>query len=134
MLKNVLENVHVQNDDRIRCLSIIGYILSVHPSKIVIDHLNIILGPEVNKLFNYLSEDNQLLKKQNICTTLDFISVLITSIGCYNGEDNEQQSETIDNSSEVMFCILQDLDQVLHVIIQQYINDIQVTQVNKNFF
>ncbi len=56
IMKNVLENVHIQSDDRIRCLSIIGYILSGHPSKIVIDHLNILLIPEVNKLINYLSE------------------------------------------------------------------------------
>jgi hypothetical protein len=28
----------------------------VYPSKIVIDHLNILLAPEVNKLLGYLSE------------------------------------------------------------------------------
>jgi hypothetical protein len=36
-------------------VSIIGYILSAHPSKIVIDYLNILLVPEVNKLLHYLS-------------------------------------------------------------------------------
>lgn len=56
MLKNVLENAHVQANDRIRCVAIIGYILSAYPSKIVIDHLNILLAPEVNKLVAYLNE------------------------------------------------------------------------------
>ena len=37
-------------------MAIIGYILSAYPSKIVIDHLNILLAPEVNKLLGYLSE------------------------------------------------------------------------------
>jgi hypothetical protein len=37
-------------------VAIIGYILSAYPSKIVIDHLNILLAPEVNKLLAYLSE------------------------------------------------------------------------------
>ena len=48
--------MHVQPNDRIRCVAIIGYILSAYPSKIVIDHLNILLAPEVNKLLAYLSE------------------------------------------------------------------------------
>ena len=54
-------NIHV--DDRIRCLSIIGYILSVHQSKIVLDYLNILLVPEINKLLVYLSptENNQVI-------------------------------------------------------------------------
>ena len=56
VLKNVLENANVQPNDRIRCVAIIGYILSAYPSKIVIDHLNILLAPEVNKLLGYLSE------------------------------------------------------------------------------
>lgn len=48
----------IQSNDRLRCVSILGYILSPHPSKIVIEHLNILLVPEVNKLLNYLSETN----------------------------------------------------------------------------
>ncbi|CAF5043940.1 unnamed protein product, partial [Rotaria sp. Silwood1] len=101
IMKSVLDNIHVQSNDRIRCLSIIGYILSVHPSKIVIDHLNIILVPEVNKLLDYLSRiDNN---QENICTTLNFICVLITAIGYYgnqnDGEENEQQLKTTENSS-----------------------------------
>ncbi|CAF4238288.1 unnamed protein product, partial [Rotaria magnacalcarata] len=72
-----------QPNDRIRCVAIIGYILSAYPAKIVIDHLNILLAPEVNKLLAYLSEtngdQNAILRKQNICTTLSFISVLITA-------------------------------------------------------
>ncbi|CAF3069544.1 unnamed protein product, partial [Rotaria sp. Silwood2] len=103
IMKNVLENVHVQPNDRIRCLSIIGYILSVHPTKIVIDHLNIILVPEVNKLLDYLSRTDN--NQENICTTLNFISVLITAIGYYDdqndGEENEQQLKTTESSSNI---------------------------------
>ncbi|CAF3613583.1 unnamed protein product [Rotaria sp. Silwood1] len=108
IMKSVLDNIHVQSNDRIRCLSIIGYILSVHPSKIVIDHLNIILVPEVNKLLDYLSRiDNN---QENICTTLNFICVLITAIGYYgnqnDGEENEQQLKTTENSSNTSEVIL----------------------------
>lgn len=58
--------MNVQPNDRIRCVAIIGYILSAYPSKIVIDHLNILLAPEVNKLLVYLSETNtdQVFKKK----------------------------------------------------------------------
>jgi len=46
---------------------------------------------------------NAAVRKENICTTLDFISVLITAIGYYgdqnDGEENEQQSR---NTSEVV--------------------------------
>ena len=56
----------MQPNDRIRCVAIIGYILSAYPSKIVIDHLNILLAPEVNKLLAYLSETSadQVGKKE----------------------------------------------------------------------
>ena len=54
--QNALESVHVQSDDRTRCVCIIGYILSAHPSKTVLEYLNILLVPEVNKLIKYLSE------------------------------------------------------------------------------
>ncbi|CAF3539923.1 unnamed protein product [Adineta steineri] len=135
VMKNVLENVHIQSNDRIRCLTIIGYILSVHPSKIVIEYLNILLSPEVNKLLSYLSDiennQNAIIRKENICTTLNFISVLITAIGYYddqnNGVENEQQLN-ISNTSEVLCCILRDLDPILHMILEQYANDIQVTE------
>ncbi|CAF3368377.1 unnamed protein product, partial [Rotaria socialis] len=133
IMKNVLENVHVQEDDRIRCLSIIGYILSGHPSKIVIDHLNIILVPEVNKLFDYLSKTNN--NQENICTTLNFISVLLVAIGYYgdqnDGEENEQKYQTAQNPSnisEVLCCILRDLDPILQMIVKQYTDDFQVTE------
>ncbi|CAF1103848.1 unnamed protein product [Rotaria sp. Silwood1] len=133
IMKSVLDNIHVQSNDRIRCLSIIGYILSVHPSKIVIDHLNIILVPEVNKLIDYLSRmDNN---QENICTTLNFICVLITAIGYYgnqnDGEENEQQLKTTENSSntsEVLCCILRDLDPILQMILKKYSDNIQVTE------
>ncbi|CAF1253446.1 unnamed protein product [Adineta steineri] len=135
IMKNVLENVHIQSNDRIRCLTIIGYILSVHPSKIVIEYLNILLSPEVNKLLSYLSDiennQNAIIRKENICTTLSFISVLITAIGYYddqnNGVENEQQLNT-SNTSEVLCCILRDLDPILHMILKQYADDIQVTE------
>ncbi|CAF3591778.1 unnamed protein product [Rotaria sordida] len=135
IMKNVLENVHVhvQSNDRIRCLSIIGYILSVHPSNIVINHLNIILVPEVNKLLDYVSQINN--NQENICTSLNFISVLITAIGYYgdqhDGEDNEQQYKTVENPSnitEVLCCILRDLDPILQMILKQYADNIQVTE------
>jgi hypothetical protein len=56
----------------------------------------------VNKLLNYLSitdAKNVVLKKDNICTTLHFISVLITAIGYY-GDQND--GENISNTSEVV--------------------------------
>ena len=61
--KTYYENVHIQPNDRIRCVAIIGYILSVHQSKIVLDYLNILLVPEINKLLVYLSptENNQVI-------------------------------------------------------------------------
>lgn len=52
----MLENGQIQSNDRLRCVSIIGYVLSAHPSNIVIEHFNVLLVPEVNKLLSYLSE------------------------------------------------------------------------------
>jgi hypothetical protein len=64
----------------------------------VIDHLNILLVPEVNKLLGYLTDVGDK-RKENICESLNFICVLITAIGYYgDGEDNERQS----NTSEVV--------------------------------
>ncbi|UJR22249.1 hypothetical protein I4U23_025310 [Adineta vaga] len=131
IMKNVLENVHVQSDDRIRCICIIGYILSAHPSKTVLEYLNVLLTPEVNKLINYLAEtgdhQNITIRKENICTTLNFISVLITSFGYYGDQtDEEQQSNT--NTSEVLCCVLRDLDPIFHMILKQYADDVQITE------
>ncbi|CAF0734212.1 unnamed protein product [Adineta ricciae] len=139
IIKNVLENVHVQPNDRIRCVAIIGYILSAYPSKIVIDHLNILLAPEVNKLLAYLSEastdQNVVLRKQNICTTLSFISVLITAIGyCGDQSDNEESeqqekaNEAVSEIPEVLCCVLRDLDPILHMVLKQYADDNEVTE------
>ncbi|CAF1155266.1 unnamed protein product [Rotaria magnacalcarata] len=139
IIKNVLENGHVQPNDRIRCVAIIGYILSAYPAKIVIDHLNILLAPEVNKLLGYLSEtngdQNAILRKQNICTTLSFISVLITAIGYCgdqsDGDENEQQQKATENPSEipeVLCCVLRDLTPILHLVLKQYADDSEVTE------
>lgn len=87
----------IQSNDRLRCVSILGYILSPHPSKIVIEHLNILLVPEVNKLLGYLSDTSQSVewKRENICTILHFISVLITSIGHYDAENLNETTEVV---------------------------------------
>ncbi len=61
----------------------------------------------MNKLLKYLSEtgdtqvQNAALKKENICTTLHFISVLITSID-YSGDQNDGEMESMSNTSEVV--------------------------------
>lgn len=139
IIKNVLENPLVQPNDRIRCVAIIGYILSAYPSKIVIDHLNILLAPEVNKLLAFLSESsadqNVVVRKQNICTTLSFISVLITAIGyCGDQSDaeendqNEKSTENGNDTSEVLCCVLRDLDPILHLVLKQYADDNEVTE------
>ncbi len=70
----------------------------MHSSKIVLDHLNILLVPEVNKLVNYLSITDVLIK-ENICQTLHFISVLITAIGYYPDQNDGDESKTIENIS-----------------------------------
>jgi len=59
--------------------------------------LNILLVPEVNYLLSNLSQtgDNQMAK-ENICRTLNFILILITSIGYYG------ENEEIKNISEVV--------------------------------
>ncbi len=53
----------------------------------------------MNKLVNYLSITDTL-KKENICQTLHFISVLITAIGYY-GEESKT-IENISNTSDVV--------------------------------
>ncbi|CAF0748655.1 unnamed protein product [Adineta ricciae] len=124
IMKDVLESVHVQSDDRIRCVCIIGYILSAHPSKTVLEYFKILLVPEVNKLIKYLSEtgDHQ---KENICITLNFISVLITSFGYYG---NQVDEENMTNITEVLCCILRDLDSIFQMILKQYGDDVQITE------
>jgi hypothetical protein len=52
----------------------------------------------VNKLVNYLSITDAL-KKENICQTLHFISVLITAIGYYGDQNDGEESKTIENIS-----------------------------------
>jgi hypothetical protein len=96
-----------------------------------------------------------VLRKQNICTTLSFISVLITAIG-YCGdqsdnEENEQQQTTTEvvsdipevvrtntkleiRKKEILFslqlcCVLRDMNPILHMVLKQYADDTEVTEV-----
>ncbi|CAF1247363.1 unnamed protein product, partial [Didymodactylos carnosus] len=140
----VLENGNLNSNDRVRCVSIIGYMLSAYPSKVVHDHLNILLVPEVNKLLEYLQNtDNSSIavRKENICTTLSFISVLITAIGyCGDQNDNEedeQSQQQLNNlapltdssaASEVLTSLMRDLDPILHLVLKQYSDDKEVTE------
>ncbi|CAF0722801.1 unnamed protein product [Didymodactylos carnosus] len=142
IIKTVLENGNLNANDRIRCVAIIGYILSAYPSKVVIDHLNILLAPEVNKLLGYLQNtDNSSLAvcKQNICTTLSFMSVLITAIGyCGDQSDNDENDQQQHNGSsalidtsaapEVLTSFMRDLDPILHLVLKQYSDDNEVTE------
>jgi len=77
-----------------------------------------------------------MLKKQNICTTLSFISVLITAIGyCGDQSDNEENDqqqktpEVVSDIPEVLCCVLRDLNPILHMVLKQYSDDAEVTEV-----
>ena len=85
---------------------------------------------------------------------MSFISVLITAIGYCgdqsDGEENDQQDKPVDNvndTSEVvrtdqsilfssvsfasfqLCCVLRDLDPILHMVLKQYADDNEVTEV-----
>ena len=77
--------------------------------------MNILLAPEVNKLLAYLSESNaDQTRKQNVCTTLSFISVLISAIG-YCGdqnetEDNEHQQKTNESTNDIPEVVIKKIN------------------------
>ena len=71
----------IQSNDRLRCVSILGYILSPHPSKIVIEHLNILLVPEVNKLLGYLSETNHHQVGENLRNDIESNIQIVAEYG-----------------------------------------------------